>query len=117
MSGDAEATMDTPNNGEVALLPPPPPVARGGKRYSRILRGNIQGIRKPGIRRLARRGGVKRLSANIYEETRTVLRDFLTTILRDAVAYMDHARRKTVSAMDVVYALKRNGYALYGYGS
>ena len=33
-----------------------------------------QGITKPAIRRLARRGGVKRISGLIYEETRGVLK-------------------------------------------
>jgi hypothetical protein len=32
----------------------------GAKRHRKILRDNIQGITKPAIRRLARRGGVKR---------------------------------------------------------
>ena len=31
----------------------------GAKRHRKILRDNIQGITKPAIRRLARRGGVK----------------------------------------------------------
>lgn len=35
----------------------------GAKRHRKILRDNIQGITKPAIRRLARRGGVKRISA------------------------------------------------------
>ena len=34
----------------------------------------MQGITKPAIRRLARRGGVKRISGLIYEETRGVLK-------------------------------------------
>ena len=34
----------------------------GAKRHRKILRDNIQGITKPAIRRLARRGGVKRIS-------------------------------------------------------
>ena len=42
----------------------------GAKRHRKILRDNIQGITKPAIRRLARRGGVKRISGLIYEETR-----------------------------------------------
>ena len=33
-----------------------------------VLRDNIQGITKPAIRRLARRGGVKRISGLVYEE-------------------------------------------------
>ena len=70
----------------------------------------------PAIRRLARRGGVKRISGLIYEETRGVLKVFLENVIRDAVTYTEHAKRKTVTAMDVVYALKRQGRTLYGFG-
>ena len=107
-------------------LPPPPPTGRGkggkglgkggAKRHRKVLRDNIQGITKPAIRRLARRGGVKRISGLIYEETRGVLKVFLENVIRDSVTYTEHARRKTVTAMDVVYALKRQGKTLYGFG-
>merc|ERR1712093_666845 len=76
----------------------------GAKRHRKILRDNIQGITKPAIRRLARRGGVKRISAMIYEETRGVLKTFLEGVIRDAVTYTEHAKRKTVTSLDVVYA-------------
>ncbi|CAI2353967.1 unnamed protein product [Caenorhabditis sp. 36 PRJEB53466] len=85
----------------------------GAKRHRKVLRDNIQGITKPAIRRLARRGGVKRISGLIYEETRGVLKVFLENVIRDAVTYCEHAKRKTVTAMDVVYALKRQGRTLY----
>jgi histone H3/H4 len=88
----------------------------GAKRHRKVLRDNIQGITKPAIRRLARRGGVKRISGLIYEETRGVLKVFLENVIRDSVTYTEHARRKTVVAMDVVYALKRQGKTLYGFG-
>ena len=42
----------------------------GAKRHRKVLRGNIQKITKTAIRRLARRGGVTRLSGVIYEESR-----------------------------------------------
>ena len=87
----------------------------GAKRHRKILRDNIQGITKPAIRRLARRGGVKRISGLFYEETRGVLKVFLETTIRDAIAYCEHAKRKTVSALDVVYALKLQGRTLYGF--
>jgi histone H4 len=88
----------------------------GAKRHRKVLRDNITGITKPAIRRLARRGGVKRISNNIYDETRSILRTFLDSVIRDSVTYTEHARRKTVTAMDVVYALKRAGRTLYGFG-
>ena len=89
----------------------------GAKRVRKTTKEVILGITKPAIRRLARRGGVKRISNLIYEETRLVLKAFLETVVRDAVTYTEHARRKTVTAMDVVYALKRQGRALYGFGA
>ena len=79
-------------------------------------RSPYTGITKPAIRRLARRGGVKRISGLIYEETRGVLKVFLENVIRDAVTYTEHARRKTVTALDVVHALKRQGRTLYGFG-
>ena len=88
----------------------------GAKRHRKVLRDNIQGITKPAIRRLARRGGVKRISGLIYEETRGVLKVFLENVIRDAVTYTEHARRKTVTVHDVLYALKRQGRTLYGFG-
>ena len=81
-------------------------LGKGGvMRHRKILRDNLQGITKPAIRRLARRGGVKRISGYIYEETRGVLKVFLEDVIRDAVTYTEHAKRKTVTAMDVVYSL------------
>jgi histone H4 len=62
----------------------------GAKRHRKVLRDNIQGITKPAIRRLARRGGVKRISGLIYEETRSVLKVFLEGVIRDAVTYTEH---------------------------
>ena len=79
----------------------------GAKRHRKVLRDNIQGITKPAIRRLARRGGVKRISGLIYEETRGVLKVFLENVIRDAVTYTEHAKRKTVTAMDV-FMLRRD---------
>ncbi|KAG2739513.1 hypothetical protein P692DRAFT_201842636 [Suillus brevipes Sb2] len=67
---------------------------RRAKRHYKIYRDNIQGITKPAIRRLARRG---------------------SNLIRDSVAYTEHAKRKTVTALDVVYTLKRSGRTLYGF--
>jgi histone H4 len=78
--------------------------------------GAIQGISKCAIRRLARRGGCRRVSGLIYEETRGVLKFFLERVIKDSLVYMEHARRKTLSAKDVVYALKHQGKTIYGFG-
>ncbi|MGH0158648.1 UNVERIFIED_CONTAM: hypothetical protein FKN15_067308 [Acipenser sinensis] len=68
----------------------------------------------PTICHLARRGGMRRISGLIYEETCGVLKVFLENVIRDAVTYTEHAKRKT--AMDVVCALKCQDHTLYGFG-
>ena len=81
-----------------------------------ILRDHLSSISQPSIRRLARRGGVRRISGLVYEEARKSLKAFLADLLRDTLVYTVHAKRKTVTVMDVVYALKRQGRTLYGFG-
>eukprot|EP00930_Biecheleria_cincta_P077285 TRINITY_DN64572_c0_g1_i1.p1 TRINITY_DN64572_c0_g1~~TRINITY_DN64572_c0_g1_i1.p1 ORF type:complete len:119 (+),score=18.86 TRINITY_DN64572_c0_g1_i1:93-449(+) len=103
--------------GEKKTSEPLTGIGKGGSRNRKVLRESIQGITKPAIRRLARRGGVKRISGLIYEETRGVLKTFLENVLRDSITYTEHAKRKTVTALDIVYALKRQGRTLYGFGS
>ncbi|CAI2382384.1 unnamed protein product [Moneuplotes crassus] len=86
------------------------------KTGNRTFREAIMGITKPAIRRLARRGGVKRISSLIYPETRFVLYEYLKKVIKDSMTYTIHSRRKTVFALDVVMALKRQGNSLYGFG-
>jgi histone H4 len=102
-----------PGNGKEAYY-----AGRGRpRRHRHVLLDNIHGISRNSTRRLARRAGVARMSELIYEETRAVLKVFVGNLVRDAVVYTEHANRKTVTTMDVVYALKRQGRTLYGFGT
>lgn len=85
------------------------------KRHRKVARDTIQGISKGSIRRLARRGGVKRMSEGVYAKARVALKRLLTSVIRDAVTYTEHANRKTVTTLDIIYALKRQGKTLYGF--
>lgn len=82
----------------------------GLKRHSRraILDGS-SALSRPALRRLARRAGVKRINAGIYEEVPTAMRSWLGKIIADSVKYTEHARRMTVTINDVLLSLKRNG--------
>ncbi|KFY11990.1 hypothetical protein V491_06961 [Pseudogymnoascus sp. VKM F-3775] len=71
----------------------------------------------PTPRRLARRGGVKRISAMIYDDTREAMKAHLQLILKDCVIFLEHANRKTVTVGDVIFALKRIGRPIYGFGN
>ena len=66
---------------------------------AQLIRESITGVTKPAIRRLARRGGVKRISGLIYEETRGVLKVFLENVVRDAVTYTE------VSALSIKFRI------------
>jgi len=89
--------------------------ARRSKKVAATSGGNEPGASRGGIRKLARRGGVKRIAGSIYEEVRAVLKSFLERVVTGAVAYTEYAKRKTVTAGDVVYSLKKQGRTLYGY--
>jgi histone H4 len=73
----------------------------------------ILGITKPAVRRLLRRAGVKRISTLIYDEVRNKTKSFLENVVRDAVTYTEHARRKTITVEDVLHSLKRRSMTLY----
>lgn len=73
------------------------------------------GISRPDIRRMARRGGVKRISAGIYDEAREALRTYLKRILRNCVTYVEHRAAKTVTTLDVIHSLARIGRPIYGF--
>ena len=51
----------------------------------------------------------------VYEEVRKTLKAFVEGVVRDATAYTEHAKRKTVTALDVVNALRKRGKLIYGY--
>ena len=89
--------------------------AVSGKRVKKILRDNSKGITKGSIRRLARRAGVKRMSALIVDEVRGTLKSFVEKVVADAVSYTEYARKRTVTTGAVVAALKKRGRMLYGY--
>eukprot|EP00948_MAST-09A_sp_MAST-9A-sp1_P003598 g3598.t1 len=68
------------------------------------------------FKRLARRGGIRRVQNETWEEIRGSLDTFLRQTIRDTMTITEHARRLTVIPNDVVYALKRRGMTLYGFG-
>lgn len=92
------------------------PVLRGKKRSGiRDKTGSKTSIHRGAIRRMCRRAGVKRLSSKIYAPIQNAGDAFLNRVMKDAMTYAEHARRKTVVAMDVIYALKRLGRNQYGF--
>ena len=90
-------------------------MAKGKGKRSSGAKGKAKSgsISKGGIRRLARRAGVKRIGAPVYDEVRSVLSEFVKNTMHDTVAVLELSKKKTVSAADVMYALKKAGKTLY----
>ncbi|KAJ5070308.1 histone h4 [Anaeramoeba ignava] len=91
-------------------------MGKGGKKRKESMKEIAKGVSRPAIRRLARRAGVKRISSQVYDDTRKILKSFLESVVRDAVTYTEHSKRKTVTTIDIVYALRRQRKTVYGYG-
>lgn len=109
-------------------LPPFIPFAAAGRgkgihygksRKSRHCVVNPMGcaLTKPAVRRLARRGGCKRIAGNIQHECQLMLRKFLEDVLSKVAALVNFRRNGapggTVTALDVIYALKKAGITYY----
>ncbi|KAF4454508.1 histone H4 [Fusarium austroafricanum] len=86
-----------------------------GRRHRKIIKDSIRGVTRPAIRRLARRGGVKRISAGIYDEIRDALKARLEMILQNCVIYVEYRNAKTVTVHDVIHSLTRIGRPLWGF--
>jgi histone H4 len=66
-------------------------------------------IRKPGIKRLARKAGISRVSEPVYVAINEVTKTFLQNTIRGAVVVATLENRKTVQAKDVQFALNEKG--------
>jgi histone H4 len=84
-----------------------------GKRH-KVTRHDVDFITAPGLKRICRRGGIKRLSKKCYGDLRDTLKVFLEDILHQAVIYTSHRKAKTVELRDVLESLRINGMTLYG---
>ena len=84
----------------------------GGKRAPGAFTGG-RGITKGSIRKIARRGGCRRLASNVYDEARTILKGFVDSVMADTSILLEMTGRKTVRAVDILFALKKQGRTLY----
>lgn len=76
------------------------------RRRRTFKKDTLKQISQADIRRLARRGGVKRIIGLVYEETRNALKDYLTETVQAAILSANQADHKTVTVQDVINALR-----------
>jgi histone H3/H4 len=91
-------------------------VGRKTVKRAEIRRTEKSSLTRGAIRRLARRGGVRRIGDGVYNEVRDFVDYFLSIVVKDAAILCEGNKRKTITALDVIYALKKSGRTIYGYG-
>ena len=83
------------------------------KRHATIKK--IYGINKPTCERICRRSGVSRSSAvKIQPICNDMLKDFLHTIVREAIQFTVIRGKKTITPADLNASLERYGRAVHG---
>lgn len=75
------------------------------KRHSRKVASDI--ISRPALRRIAHRGGVKRIAGNTYEIAREDIENFMHNVIKSAVQCVNYAKRHTMMKKDIQFALAR----------
>ena len=75
---------------------------------------SIDAISKPALKRLARRAGVKRLNSDVYPWARTLLKEFIESVITPAILHTKSRKQNTVRPRDVLKALQGQGIKMYG---
>ncbi len=57
---------------------------------------------------MARKGGIKRISDGVYGEVRDFVDYFVNQVVKDSAIFAEHAKRKAITALDVIYAFKKS---------
>lgn len=65
------------------------------------------------IRKLARRGGVKRIGSSFIPQCKVFSEKLLEELVKYSIVYMEHARRRTLRPSDVKEAAKGMNMKLY----
>lgn len=90
---------------------------KGGKlsamRHAGMNKQGIEGYSRPRHRRAASRGGCKMLSNDVYVPVDEFLEAIFMVLMKYALNYLLHARRKTLVKMDSFAACNRMGYTIY----
>lgn len=82
------------------------------KRQRKVIRDAIDSVTNPAIERLLHRSGVKRISGEVYQEIRTIIKDVTERIVGNSITFMEASKRSTVSEADLRAGLEQIGIFL-----
>lgn len=71
---------------------------------------------KKDIYSIARHVGIKYVFKDFLDEIFSILENYLRKIIKRVLVYTKYANRNVVTSMDILYALKKDGVMIYGFG-
>ncbi|MFS7896988.1 putative transcription factor Hap3/NF-YB family [Helianthus anomalus] len=80
----------------------------GAKHHQKVFRNDFHGIKKPTMWR-------KAYQCSYLRRDKGFLKIFLDDFMHDAIKYTKDTRRKTITTMDAIYALKCQGCTVIHY--
>lgn len=88
-------------------------VSRRAKEQQRA----IDGLTRPAIKRLAKKGGVKRMKADVFLDTRDACSQFVSTVLDNAVVLAEFENKSSITSNHLIRALQMNNVGVIGFGA
>lgn len=79
------------------------------RRGRRGKRADTQGLTKPALKRLARRGGVGRVNGGVYDELREITERHMNRTLRDVALLLAYSGHTTAAPKHLYAAMKMRG--------
>ncbi|KAH6607563.1 hypothetical protein Trco_003876 [Trichoderma cornu-damae] len=76
---------------------------------------NVLGIKKPALRRLARRGGIDKITEEVFQEARDAMTDYVKEVMKDIVESVEARGANIVTMDDVKYGIDRRGQTSIGF--
>lgn len=85
------------------------------KRHQMFDKSTGHKLKKPTIKRLARKAGIVRVKRDMYNEVRYEFDRKLKQIIGNAIVYMEYAKRQTITSGDILEALRVSNNTMYGH--
>lgn len=70
---------------------------------------------KESMKNICHKAGATRIGEDTLRLLQELTKDMLKEVLVDAAAIMQHSKRKTLMASDIIFALERRNVKVYGY--
>ena len=85
---------------------------------SGVLEASLRGIGRAGLKKLARKAGVRRMEGGDFlDNVREAGMGFIYEVVKHSITYAEYNNRVTIMLPDVLQALKTIGRPIYGYGN